>query len=86
MTRSQAADLECASRLNALLPEVKTCMGRLWAMRFISKQERDELDAFLREVECAAGRLALRGSGDSDSVGAIGGTARPSESDAGAAE
>ena len=60
MTRSQAADLECAARLNSLINEVKSIHGRLWASRFISKQERDELTAFLKEVEEAMGRLVLR--------------------------
>ena len=59
-SRSQAADLACAARLQARLQEQITFIGRQRANHFCSQLERDEFLEFMRDVEDAIGRLTLR--------------------------
>ena len=60
MTRSRSADLEASNRITSMVAEVRTCVGRQWANRFVSKEERDLLMLFITASEEAAGRLVLR--------------------------
>ena len=85
MTRSQSADLAASALIISMVAEVRTEIGRQWTNRYVTKEVRDLLNAFVIASEEAAGRLALR-SGSSSAVEQADAVQRPSSNAVIAAE